>query len=266
MTDDTADGASDEPTRRSVARYGWVRDLPDARDRIYSTPPATLTAPPPSVDLRPECCPVFDQGKLGSCTANALSGAFEFDLRKQGLADFTPSRLFIYYNERRIEGTVGTDSGAQIRDGVKTLVKQGVCTEDEWPYDITQFTSQPGAACYTAAKQNRATSYSRVPQSLAQLKGCLAEGYPVVFGFTVYDSFETPGVAKTGVVPMPTTGETVLGGHAVVAVGYDDASQRFTVRNSWGTTWGMDGYFTMPYAYLTDSTLSADFWTLRMVS
>ena len=186
---------------------------------------------------------------------------------KEGLADTsTPSRLFIYYNERVIEGTVKSDSGAQIRDGIKTVASTGVCDETLWPYDITQFAHKPTAACYKAAKLQRAITYSRVGQTLSQLKGCLASGFPIVFGFTVYDSFESADVASTGVVPMPAAGESVLGGHCVVAVGYDDASQRFTIRNSWGTGWGMAGYATMPYAYLLSSSLASDFWTVKSTS
>ena len=268
MTDDSAGAAPDTPTAptpRTISRYGWVRDLPDARDLIYAAPRPTVAALPAKVDLTSQFGPVYDQGQLGSCTGNALAAAFEFDLLKQNLTDFIPSRLFIYYNERRLEGTVNSDSGAQIRDGVKTLVRQGVCPEITWPYDITKFADKPPAACYTDALTHQATSYQRVPRTLEQMKGCLAEGFPFVFGFTVYDSFESQDVAKTGVVPMPAPNESVLGGHAVVAVGYDDADERFRVRNSWGTGWGQEGYFTMPYAYLTDSGLAADFWTLRLV-
>jgi len=242
-----------------------VPDLPDARDLIYAAPRPTVAALPAMVDLTSDFGPVYDQGQLGSCTGNALAAAFEFDLLKQNLPDFIPSRLFIYYNERRLEGTVSSDSGAQIRDGVKTLVRQGVCPETAWPYDITKFADKPSAACYTDALTHQATSYQRVRRTLEQMKGCLAEGFPFVFGFTVYDSFESQDVAKTGVVPMPSPDESVLGGHAVVAVGYDDADERFRVRNSWGIGWGQEGYFTMPYAYLTDSGLAADFWTLRLV-
>ena len=268
MTDDSAGATPDTPaapTPRMISRYGWVRDLPDARDLIYAAPRPTVAALPAMVDLTSDFGPVYDQGQLGSCTGNALAAAFEFDLLKQNLPDFIPSRLFIYYNERRLEGTVSSDSGAQIRDGVKTLVRQGVCPETAWPYDITKFADKPSAACYTDALTHQATSYQRVPRTLEQMKGCLAEGFPFVFGFTVYDSFESQDVAKTGVVPMPSPDESVLGGHAVVAVGYDDADERFRVRNSWGIGWGQEGYFTMPYAYLTDSGLAADFWTLRLV-
>jgi C1A family cysteine protease len=247
--------------------YGWIRDIPDQRDHLYAAPTAALVALPPKIDLRQQCPSVYDQGKLGSCTANAIAGAVQFDRRKQNLSpDFVPSRLFIYYNERVIEGTVKSDSGAQIRDGIKVVAKQGDCPEPEWPYDIQKFANKPSAQCFKDASKYKAIQYQRVTQNLNQMKGCLASGYPFVCGFTVYDSFESPAVAKTGVVPMPKPSEQVLGGHAVVAVGYDDSQQRFIVRNSWGPKWGMQGYFTMPYAYLTDANLSSDFWTLRAIA
>ncbi|MGA7206790.1 MAG: C1 family peptidase [Specibacter sp.] len=249
---------------RTNSRYGWVPDLPDQRDYQFAAPHAVQAQLPPSINLTSSCPPVYDQGQLGSCTGNGVAGVVQFDAMKEGLADTsTPSRLFIYYNERVIEGTVKSDSGAQIRDGIKTVATTGACDETLWPYDITQFAHKPTAACYKAAKDHRAIVYSRVGQSLAQLKGCLASGYPVVFGFTVYDSFESAEVASTGVVPMPAAGEGVLGGHCVVAVGYDDASQRFTIRNSWGDGWGQSGYATMPYAYLLSPSLASDFWTVK---
>jgi C1A family cysteine protease len=251
----------------NVARFGWIPDLPDARDHLYAAPTTMLAALPDKVDLRKAFPPPYDQGDLGSCTGNAIAGAVQFGRRKQNQTpDFVPSRLFIYYNERVIEHTVPIDSGAQIRDGIKTVVKQGACPETLWPYDITKFARKPPAKAYKEALKHTVSSYRRLAQTTNQLKGCLASGYPFVFGFTVYDSFESDAVRKTGVVPMPQPSETVLGGHAVVAVGYDTASQRFIVRNSWGTSWGDKGYFTMPFAYLTDGDLSADFWTIRLVA
>jgi C1A family cysteine protease len=202
---------------------------------------------------------------LGSCTANAIGGAIEFDRMKQKLTDFVPSRLFIYYNERLIEGTVNSDSGAQIRDGIKTVASQGVCPEPEWPYDITMFTTKPPAKAYKDAATDRAVSYQSLIQDLNQMKGCLASGYPFVFGFTVYESFESAAVANSGHAPMPAPSERAIGGHAVMAVGYEDANQWFLVRNSWGRGWGLAGYFTLPYAYLIQSGLSSDFWTIRIV-
>jgi C1A family cysteine protease len=246
-------------------RYGWIRDLPDHRDHLYAAPLAPQQVPP-RVDLRPKCPPVYDQSDLGSCTANAVAGAIQFDeIREKMKPPMTPSRLFIYYNERALEHTVNSDSGAQLRDGIKTVAKQGYCSEKDWPYDIAKFEDKPSSSCYVEAKDHRITLYQRLMQNLIQMRACLASGYPFVFGFTVYESFESPQVKKTGIVPLPAPNEAVVGGHAVAAVGYDDSEQRFLVRNSWGQDWGMQGYCTMPYAYLIQPDLSSDFWTIRLV-
>jgi C1A family cysteine protease len=253
-----------------ISRYGWIPDIPDHRDQLYAAPLVHLQKLPAHVDLRPHCPhEVYDQGQLGSCTANAIAAAIEFDLKKEKDPQvFTPSRLFIYYNERAIEHTVGTDSGAQIRDGVKSVNKLGAPPETLWPYSDKNpgpFLEKPPAAVYAGGAKHKVTSYQRITRSLPQMKGCLASGYPFVLGFSVYESFESEEVAKTGDAPMPGSGEQLLGGHAVLAVGYDDKAQRFTLRNSWGPGWGKKGYFTLPYAYLLDSNLSDDFWTIRAV-
>ena len=251
------------PIHRS---YGWVPDLPDHRDHLYAAEPALLANLPASQDLRPECPPVYDQGELGSCTANAIAAAIQFDQMKQGVKVFMPSWLFIYYNEREMEGGAGSDSGAAIRDGVKSIASQGVCPETEWPYDVTKFADKPSAQCYTDAAECQAIAYRRLAsQNLNQLKGCIASGYPFVFGFTVYDAFESDQVAKSGALSLPGPAEQTQGGHAVLAVGYDDATGRFTVRNSWGDDWGLGGYFTMPYAYITSTNLADDFWAVRIL-
>jgi C1A family cysteine protease len=245
---------------------GWVPDLPDGRDLLYAAPLKPLAKLPERVDLRKQCPAVYDQGQLGSCTANAIAGALEFDQKKLKLKEvFTPSRLFIYYDERAIEGTVESDSGAMIRDGVKSVAKRGACKESSWPYEIARFRDKPGKPCYAEAKKHQAIQYMRVNQSLSQLKGCLSEGFPFVFGFAVYESFLSSKVANSGKVEMPRAGEEFEGGHAVMAVGYDEDEQRFIIRNSWGRKWGMDGYFTMPYPYLVQQSLSRDFWTIRRV-
>ena len=250
---------------REIRRYGWIPDVPVQRDHLYSAPPQYLKALPSSTDLRRKCPPVYNQGALGSCTANAIAGAVEFDRMKQKLSDFVPSRLFIYYNERVIEGTVPIDSGAMIRDGIKSVASDGVCPEPEWPYVVSRFARKPTATCYTDAKLDRAVSYQSLIQDLNQMKGCLASGYPFIFGFTVYQSFESDAVKKTGHAPMPGWGERPVGGHAVMAVGYDETKQWFLVRNSWGAAWGIKGYFTMPYAYFIQPGLAQDFWTIRLV-
>jgi C1A family cysteine protease len=248
--------------------YGWVRDLPDNRDFVYAAPlirfPRGL---PPSIDLRSECPPIYDQGQLGSCTGNGIAGAIEFDQRKQGNKEFTPSRLFIYYNERVMEGTINQDAGAQVRDGIKSVATLGAPPETDWPYDITKFADQPPPNAYADARQDLVSSYARVAQNnITQMQGCLAENYPFVFGFTVYQSFESETVAGTGIVPMPSPGEAVVGGHCVVAVGYDDTQRTFIIRNSWGTDWGIKGYCMMPYEYLLNPQLASDFWTIRSVT
>jgi len=255
------------PTPRQTAYYGWRPDLPDQRDFRFVRPEAVEL--PSSIDLRSACPPVYDQGALGSCTANAIAAAIEFDQMKQSEATpFTPARLWVYYCERAIEGSIGTDSGAMIRDGVKACATTGYVPEGEWPYDITTFTSPPkGVDVLTAeSAAHKVAEYRAVAQTLDDIKAALAAGFPTVFGFTVYESFESADVASSGNVPMPGPDEKVLGGHAVVLVGYDDATSRFTVRNSWGPGWGQAGYFTMPYEYVTDADLASDFWTLTTVN
>jgi C1A family cysteine protease len=250
----------------AVKRFGWLPDLPDARDYTYAAPLAMLRKLPAKADLSGKCPPVYDQGELGSCTGNAIAAAIAFAEMKQRLAHVTtPSRLFIYYNERVIEHTVATDSGAMIRDGIKSVNKQGACRETTWPYKVASFAKKPSAGAYQEGRKYLVSSYQRVTRNLTQMKGCLASGFPFVFGFTVYTSFMSAAVAKTGKLSMPRAGEKVEGGHALLAVGYDDAQHRFIVRNSWGPRWGLKGYFTMPYAYLLDDNLADDFWTVRVV-
>jgi len=251
-----------KPNVASTKGFGWLPDLPDHRDKLYSAiakPPPEL---PPSVDLRKSFSPVEDQGAMNSCTANAIVGVLEFLENKNKKPFVDLSRLFVYYNERVIEHSVDADPGAFIRDGIKTIVKQGVCAESRWPYSKSKLYSKPPVACYREAADHQVTSYHRIV-TFHEMRQCLAEGYPFVFGFTVYSAFMSKEVKKSGVLNLPQTGEKVEGGHAVVAVGYDDAQKRFLVRNSWGSGWGMKGYYTMPYDYLSDRNLSDDFWTVR---
>lgn len=246
-----------------MSKYGWLPDVPDQRDYLFAklnkVEPEKL---PTSIDLRPFCPPVYNQLTLGSCTANALCcalGVLEIK-HKDTYTDL--SRLMLYYDEREIEGAINSDHGAQIRDGIKSLADRGVCKETLWPYDISKWNIKPTDQAYNEAVEYEILEYQRI-NTLDEMKQCLADGYPFVFGFAVYESFESPKVAKTGIVPMPSSNEKSLGGHAVLAVGYDDTKQMFLVRNSWGNGWGIGGYFWMPYQYLNDRKLSDDFWTIR---
>ena len=245
-----------------MRKYGWKPQLPDFRDKkrfARLSPPTVL---PPSVDLIPKCPPVYDQGQLGSCTAQGIAAAVEFDS-----PGTMPSRLFMYYEERRMEGDINQDGGAEIRDGFKVLNTEGICPETLWPYDEAMFAVKPPKKCYRAALLERSVLYESLDNTdLGQLKGCLASGFPFVFGVTVYDSFESDVVAASGIVPMPDSSESVLGGHCMMCVGYDDTTSTFIVRNSWGTSWGQKGYCTMPYAYLTNADLASDFWTVEKLT
>jgi len=248
-----------------IQKMGWRRDSLDKRDKHYHVTQALQTIPD-HVDLRPQMPPVYDQLMLGSCTSNAIAAAMQYDAMRQKLPESpTPSRLAIYYNERVIEHTVHSDAGAELRNGAKSVNQSGACDETLWPYDITKFDVKPNKACYREGKTDKVLTYARVQQDSHTLQAALASTDVVVFGFTVYESFEYPDVANTGVVSMPGANEQVLGGHAVVLVGFDRNNQVYLCRNSWGK-WGMGGYFTMPFAYVHDPSLASDFWILSLVS
>jgi C1A family cysteine protease len=263
---------------RKIKGYGWRPDLPDHRDRIYNLERPVLRSEevPPVFSLRQEMPEVYNQGQLGSCTGNGVAAVLEHTESKQGEGSVTPSRLFIYYNERVIEGTVDQDSGAQIRDGIKVVATDGAPPETDWPYDITQFTVKPPTSVYEAAKQHEAIAYLRVEPGAAgsPLRTPIQEGLPVVFGFSVPAMFESPSWdPATQYLPLPATGEKSIGGHCVVVVGWDFSLERFPVnvfeiRNSWGPEWGDAGYFWMDARYLYEPSrgLSSDFWVIDKVS
>ena len=274
----------------TTRKYGHIKNKIDSRDKLVKFTNNHVmafvmlkkieTKPVAVFDLRdivklPQALSDIDQGKLGSCTANAISYAYAFDEIKQSNTEvFLPSRLFIYYNERMMEGTVYEDAGAEIRDGIKSINKYGVCDEHHWIYDPIQFTVKPPQEIYTEAKLAKAVSYAAIdftddktPEDrINHLKRSLMSGFPFIFGFTVYESFETKEVASTGMVPMPKENEKILGGHAVCAIGCDDTKQCFIVKNSWGPNWGINGYFYMPYKYVADSNLAEDFWVIQQVT
>lgn len=244
--------------------YGW--SWPKKQPTTFKVFPQRLISLPSKVDLRPRDSPVYDQLTLGSCTANALAGAMEFNQRKQGLPTWVPSRLFIYYQERFLEGTVSQDSGAEISDGVNVVNCNGVCREITWPYDVNRFASAPPEAAIAEAFNCQSVEAEALNNAnIDDLKACLAGGEPFVFGFTVYESFESDAMAATGQMAMPFPAEKELGGHAVMAAGYDDSMHAFIIRNSWSPDWGLGGYFYMPYAFISDTSQCSDFWTIKLI-
>ncbi len=249
-------------------KYGWHPSNKPSKHPRYAMPAHHSAANLPlSVDLTPECPAVYDQGQLGSCTANALAGLFQFLLMKLGKPSFVPSRLMIYWGERQIEGSVSEDAGANGDDGMTFLQNKGVCPETTWPYDITQFTQEPPTIAWAQAASHKLGSPMTIDNTqILQIKSCLANGYPIAFGFIVYPELESDQVANTGVLPMPHLFERPIGGHEVLMVGYDDATQHFKIRNSWGPGWGLNGYFLMPYAYATNPKLAGDFRSAKTAS
>ncbi len=248
-------------------KLGWIPDVPDQRDVLFSTMFRVPRKFPAQVDLRKDCSAVEAQGTLGSCTAQALVGALEFlqlrELKSKSKTRFRDlSRLFVYYNERFAMGTVREDSGAMLRTGIKTLKAQGVCREKLWPYKISRFANKPTETCYTEALDHQVTAYQRL-KSLKEMKACLAMGLPFVFGFSVYEHVMSDAVTKTGKIRLPKQTERMLGGHAIMAVGYRERSKVLLFRNSWGKEWGQKGYGELPFAYLESRELSNDLWCIQ---
>lgn len=255
----------------TTKKFGWRPDKPDHRDYKFKL---EKLAPVQSVYLASKynLSVPYDQGDLGSCTANALSFACHFDLLNKNVANktvapFRPSRLFIYYYERVLENSVLFDAGAEIRDGIKVLAAQGIPSEDAWVYDIAQFATQPSALAISYGKKLTSLKYESVDNTNKQLViNALLQGLPVVFGFTVYESFMSDAVASTGIVPYPGISERVAGGHAMVIVGYHADDDSFICRNSWGLNWGQEGYCRIPASYLTNPDLATDFWVVYSLS
>lgn len=206
--------------------------------------------------------PIYDQGATGSCTGNAWAAAFSFQAYKQGILNFDPSRLFIYYNERILEGTTASDSGAQVKSGADALNRWGALSESLWAFLPSNLTVVPPPVDYITAHANILTDYKFVNQDLISIKTALFNNHPIVFGFTVYEGFESTYVARTGEMSMPGWGESVVGGHCVVAIGWNDENQTILCRNSWGSNWGKNGLFMMPYRYILDPKLATDFWVI----
>ncbi|RMF94469.1 MAG: cysteine protease [Candidatus Schekmanbacteria bacterium] len=270
---------------------GWLPDYPDFRDYTEDVPQvkemiekikvpskeAKTLKLPSSVDLRQWCSPVEDQESLGSCTAHAGVGIVEYFERRAFGKYIDASRLFLYKTTRNLLKWTG-DTGAFLRTTMGALVLFGVPPEEYWPYNIADFDKEPPAFCYAFAQQYQAIRYFRHDPPgtdactlMNRIKLFLAFGIPAMFGFTVYSSIYQAN--NDGLIPYPCHGERILGGHAVVAVGYDDNLEiknkncnektkgAYLIRNSWGTNWGNSGYGWLPYQYVL-SGLARDWWSL----
>lgn len=291
----------------SKRTFGWMRDLPDFRDVTPGTDtvPARLAALgqpsvnamllklgavtptgatpkvtlPTSVDLKASCSPIEDQGDIGSCTAHAAIGMLEYFERKSFGKHIDGSRLFLYKVTRNIMRSTG-DTGAYLRNVMGALTLFGVPPEDFYPYDTSKFDDEPSAFLYSFAQNFQALSYYRLDTPgvsnsalLTAIKTNVFKGLPAMFGFTVYSSYaqtETNG----GCFPYPTRNDYVVGGHAIMVVGYDDNKKitntntggtqttgALLIRNSWGTSWGQGGYGWLPYQYVT-AGLTSDWWSM----
>lgn len=244
-----------------MTSFGWIKDFPDDRDWLYTAPAPPVAKLAVYVDLRDKMPPIWDQGSLGSCTAQATSGASAF-LHQAMAHPLDPSRLFNYWEARAVIGTTGWDSGATIRDSIKVLAKFGACPESMWPYVPFRLTDKPTQDCYDSAIKHKALAYRRLPRVNTSMQSVLAKGYPFVFGFVVYESFINIGA--DGMMPTPKPNERVLGGHAVLAVGYDAKKQFFIARNSWGSGWGDHGHFYVPFSIMVNRQLTDDRWVVTV--
>ncbi len=275
---------------RTIHGRGWLRDYPDFRDYTFEHPhvkPLFQKIQKPhnghlaaigSADLREWCSPIEDQGSLGSCTAHAAIGVLEYSERKACGKHLDASRLFLYKATRNMLRWNG-DTGAFLRSTLGALVLFGVPPEEYWEYDTEKFDKEPTAFCYAFAQNYQAIKYCRLDQPastrdglLTQIKSTIAGGVPVMFGFTLYDSVDQ--ASANGRIPYPGKGEKVAGGHAIAAFGYDDAMRiknrttgstetkgAFLIRNSWGTSWGENGYGWLPYEYVKTG-LADDWWCI----
>lgn len=249
--------------------FGCVRDCADPRDKKKTYGQRDIQALRSKVDLTQYVPQIYDQGKLESCTANAVCSAYGINLVKQR-ADggnyyyFNPSRMFLWYNTRTIEKTEKINAPVQLRNTIKAFHQNGVCKEERWSY-MMKYNEAPNSLAYYAARNNDIYAVGEYESlsgtDINQLLACLNEGFPIVFGFDVYYNFKNSyaWIGRNGVMPMADckTGE----GHAVVAVGYDNYTRLVTILNSWGSTWGCNGYFYMPYDFIT-SDYCHSFWKI----
>lgn len=272
------------PIRTPAGRYlGRKPFKADPKDHLFGVVHAhALAIPlPASVDLSSHLPACFDQGDLGSCGPNAGDGLMCFLFPEIAATGF--SRLQIYYDVRRMEGDVGEDGGVQTRDVLKTLQQTGAAPESDWPYDIAQFTEKPSEQSYIDAAKYKIRRFARLVGA-QEYMACLAQGHPFLLGIECFESIDSDQLAKFGVMPNPDLAkDQSVGGHDVLCVGYDQNFKQsevfkasgvdpalvddlaFKIRNSWGTSWGVDaGHFWLSKSYACSSTAGNDAWTGRL--
>ena len=249
---------------RKLGRLPDKRSLHERFLRLHSLYRSLAQDLPASVDLTSKMPSIYDQGQEGSCVDNATAGAAQYDEMQEGITPaIMPSRQFLYFNARvKEEGTdPSEDSGSTIADGLKAMADFGYPDEAHWPYDPSHFAQTPPDSIYQEAAAHKITDFARVPDNSANdIKSALSLGKPVILGINVYSNFPMEG---NGDVPMPAGG--VEGGHGILLVGYDDSAQKYKFRNSWGTSWGNQGYGTLPYDYVHNAQYASDFWVINSV-
>lgn len=243
----------------------WKRDRPDHRDKMMSVSWMARLKMPSKASLKGQPgMKIEDQADIGSCTCNSGTTGDEFALKKEGI-DVQLSRLWAYAEVRKLEGTpLSEDSGAEIRDVMKVLSKQGCPSEKSYPYDLSKWTHDPPAALAVEAAKHKVLMYYRCP-TLSSIKASIAQGFPVVGGFSVPENMMSEECAKTGVVKVPAPKEGWEGGHAVLFTGYDNSKRLLQFQNSWSEAWGDGGYGYLPYDYVSNGWAD-DFWTIRRTS
>jgi C1A family cysteine protease len=236
---------------------GGYRDVHDKRDRRFSP---SIKRLPAKADLSRFCGPVYNQYRTQSCAANALASVLTLDANQRDEELAPPSRLFIYYNARVLTHAQSDDSGTTIRNAIKAFARDGACAERQWPFLKRDITKRPARACYRDAK-HLPVRYHRIPQQIDDLRAALALGHAFIFGIEAYGQPFTEA-AKSAKLRLPRKSDTRIGGHALIAVGYDSAKNAFLTRNSLGRDYARNGFFWIPDAYFADAELTYDFWVV----
>lgn len=245
--------------------FGWIRQKKDNRDfksAIHLTTPENIILP--NIFLL-ETNKIYNQGELGSCTANMGCLMSLYETREKNIkTKFDPSRLFLYYNTRVLMGTIGEDSGADIRQVFKAINEYGICNEKHFEYHIEDFTKRPTKKAYKDGLKHQSINYATVPQNIDAIKKTIYSKTLVGFGFDVFESFSGLWQNRSSIMPLPKSREKIIGGHAVTIVGWDNSKKCFIIQNSWGSDWGIKGRFYMPYDFVMSSN-ATDFWCITAI-